>query len=393
MLPTEYNSTLDKLWNTFWPSTLVNPSSVVTFIDCLLLCKQLDAVQQEKENISASNNRPVKNPVYTPDQQELRWSSFQHLNQANLYTLFFRRDGALQFVKRRMSYTAIPWSARNTESFKPAPDMLVKAVQLASELQVVNDEHRAEMIDYISGKAKILKKAPKAAAPEVPIKRKVRKARRIKLPKVQVSRAFALVLLSFCLGAVAASLAFVSLRKNNETTANSGTLAYNTEKGKDSINIPAEDDKQVEQDAIAMTKPTERANKKPLAKSPAITTVSLKDKKEPSASLPQQPIAKATPVTKKNETLKEDKTPEPRDTAKTAGLYKIRSKAYFHNEPDERTRRKAFVNHWNNSYATLKALDEKNGFIYVVFHNDMRQTSKGWLLKKDLRPIVEVDTK
>lgn len=71
------------------------------------------------------------------------------------------------------------------------------------------------------------------------------------------------------------------------------------------------------------------------------------------------------------------------------GLYKIVDKAYFHNDPDESTRRKAFVIHWNNSYATIKALEEKNDFVYTVFKNHLGQTSKGWLRKKDLRAVGE----
>jgi len=67
--------------------------------------------------------------------------------------------------------------------------------------------------------------------------------------------------------------------------------------------------------------------------------------------------------------------------------YKVNSTAYFFNEPNEATRRKAFVNHWNNSYATLKPTDEKNGFIYVVFTNHLGQTSRGWLRKKDLHEV------
>ncbi len=64
--------------------------------------------------------------------------------------------------------------------------------------------------------------------------------------------------------------------------------------------------------------------------------------------------------------------------------YKVKSKAYFYNQPDMNTRRNAFVIHWNNRYATLQPLDEKNGFIYVVFTNHAGQTSKGWLMKSDL---------
>ena len=64
------------------------------------------------------------------------------------------------------------------------------------------------------------------------------------------------------------------------------------------------------------------------------------------------------------------------------GSYKVRSRAYFHNQPDETTRRNAFIVHWNN--AILHPLKEENDFVYVVFTNDEGQTSRGWLRKKDL---------
>ncbi|HUH33532.1 MAG TPA: serine/threonine-protein kinase [Daejeonella sp.] len=61
--------------------------------------------------------------------------------------------------------------------------------------------------------------------------------------------------------------------------------------------------------------------------------------------------------------------------------------AYFHDKPDPDTRREAFINHWNN--ARLKALNDLNGFIYVVYTNDEGQVSKGWMNKKDLIIIGE----
>lgn len=62
--------------------------------------------------------------------------------------------------------------------------------------------------------------------------------------------------------------------------------------------------------------------------------------------------------------------------------YKVISKAFFHNSPDESTRREAFINHWNK--AILTPIEEQNGFIYVIYTNNLGQTSKGWLRKKDL---------
>lgn len=65
--------------------------------------------------------------------------------------------------------------------------------------------------------------------------------------------------------------------------------------------------------------------------------------------------------------------------------YKVRSKAFFYNQPDESSRRDAFIVHWNN--AVLHPLKEENDFVYIVFTNHEGQTSKGWLRKKDLTKL------
>jgi hypothetical protein len=88
--------------------------------------------------------------------------------------------------------------------------------------------------------------------------------------------------------------------------------------------------------------------------------------------------AEEAPVSNANTT--EGSEPDP-----TLGRYKVTSKAYFHSEPDESTRRNAFIIHWNN--AVLTPIEEKNGFVYIVFTNHLGQTSRGWLLKKDLSKL------
>jgi serine/threonine-protein kinase len=69
------------------------------------------------------------------------------------------------------------------------------------------------------------------------------------------------------------------------------------------------------------------------------------------------------------------------------GQYKVvASKAYFHDQPEESTRRTAYM---IPSTAVVKAFEEKNNFIYTEFTNDNGQTSKGWLRKKDLLSLVD----
>jgi serine/threonine-protein kinase len=64
------------------------------------------------------------------------------------------------------------------------------------------------------------------------------------------------------------------------------------------------------------------------------------------------------------------------------GKYKIAvPKAYFHNQPDESTKRDAYA---TPSNYVVSALEEKNGFVYTEITNTQGQTSKGWLHKQDL---------
>ena len=65
----------------------------------------------------------------------------------------------------------------------------------------------------------------------------------------------------------------------------------------------------------------------------------------------------------------------------------IVNEAYFYTKPDASTKRKAYINHWNN--ARLTALNDENGFIYVSYTNDEGVVTKGWLDKKDLVIIGE----
>lgn len=83
-------------------------------------------------------------------------------------------------------------------------------------------------------------------------------------------------------------------------------------------------------------------------------------------------------------------TPLKRDSKSPETDYLVVKVAHFYSQPDVQTRRKGFINYWNNSYASIKPLDEKNGFIYVVFKNHLGQTTKGWLRKKDLKKVNNV---
>jgi eukaryotic-like serine/threonine-protein kinase len=92
---------------------------------------------------------------------------------------------------------------------------------------------------------------------------------------------------------------------------------------------------------------------------------------------PTQQLAAQTPT----DTVVKNETPVPK--RQIIGQYKVAAdKAYFHNEPDEATRRNAYL--VPTEEVTIDAWDERNNFIYTEFTNSRGQRSKGWLRKQDL---------
>ena len=84
-----------------------------------------------------------------------------------------------------------------------------------------------------------------------------------------------------------------------------------------------------------------------------------------------------------------DQQQQTADSIKQPVTYKVAAtRAYFHNQPDESTRRSAFI----PANASLEGTDEKNGFVYTEFTNSKGQVSIGWLRKEDLITLEEWTT-
>ena len=62
--------------------------------------------------------------------------------------------------------------------------------------------------------------------------------------------------------------------------------------------------------------------------------------------------------------------------------YTVRDTTFFHNQPDESSTRKSYLDPLKNN--VLDPIHDKNGFIYIVYTNQFGRTSKGWINKRDL---------
>ena len=65
--------------------------------------------------------------------------------------------------------------------------------------------------------------------------------------------------------------------------------------------------------------------------------------------------------------------------------YSVLDTTYFHDQPDESTKRKSFLDPLNKN--VLTPIHDQNGYIFIVYTNHFGITSKGWINKKDLKPV------
>jgi len=76
MITGELKSKVDSVWNAFWTGGISNPLEVIEQITYLLFIKRLDDLQTKKELQATILNQPIKEPILTENQKDMRWSRF-----------------------------------------------------------------------------------------------------------------------------------------------------------------------------------------------------------------------------------------------------------------------------------------------------------------------------
>ncbi|MFN8576366.1 MAG: class I SAM-dependent DNA methyltransferase [Candidatus Sericytochromatia bacterium] len=97
MLTGELKSQVDKVWDAFWTGGISNPLTVIEQITYLLFIKRLDEIHTLKEKKANRFNEPIQDPVFTTEQNELRWSKFKELNAEEMFNVV--REKVFPFIK------------------------------------------------------------------------------------------------------------------------------------------------------------------------------------------------------------------------------------------------------------------------------------------------------
>lgn len=153
MITGEIKNKVDQIWNAFWSGGISNPLEVMEQMTYLLFIRRLDEIQTTKEFKANRTKKPIENPIFTPEQDHLRWSKFITLGDAaTLYELIDKE--VFPFIKNiggeeESTYSDHMKDARFTI---PSPALLTKVVDLLDEIPMEDQDTKGDLYEYMLGK-------------------------------------------------------------------------------------------------------------------------------------------------------------------------------------------------------------------------------------------------
>jgi type I restriction enzyme M protein len=85
MITGEIKSKVDRIWTTFWTGGISNPLTVIEQFSYLIFIKRLDDIHTAKERQANKFGHSTKDPIFTPEQNKLRWSHFRQFAPEKMF--------------------------------------------------------------------------------------------------------------------------------------------------------------------------------------------------------------------------------------------------------------------------------------------------------------------
>ncbi len=157
MITGELRSKIDSIWNAMWAGGIANPLTVIEQLTYLLFIKRLDEIHTLREHKANRTKRPIENPVFTDDQQDLRWSRFRDMAPEPVFELI--RDKAFPFIKTLGAHPDDPEQdstyARHMKDalfMFPKASLLANVIDQLDAIDMADQDTKGDLYEYMLGK-------------------------------------------------------------------------------------------------------------------------------------------------------------------------------------------------------------------------------------------------
>ena len=168
MITGELKSQVDKIWNAFWTGGISNPLTVIEQFTYLLFMRRIDERQMLEEKKANLVGIPMKNPFFTAEQQDLRWSRFKQKDPEMMFSLFNRgievtgesasegRKELLTVFDHMKSLGAeagvFAQYMKGATFMIPTPRLLDQVVQMIDKILMEDRDTKGDLYEYLLSK-------------------------------------------------------------------------------------------------------------------------------------------------------------------------------------------------------------------------------------------------
>jgi type I restriction enzyme M protein len=155
MISGELKSKVDKVWDAFWTGGISNPLSAIEQITYLLFIRRLDDIQTLKENKANTLRQPVEDPIFTSDQNNLRWGTFKNFDSQRMFNVV--KDEVFPYLKEyaaQMDGDGTTYSEQLKDALFniPTPALLSKVVELLADIPMADRDTNGDLYEYLLSK-------------------------------------------------------------------------------------------------------------------------------------------------------------------------------------------------------------------------------------------------
>lgn len=153
MITGDLKSKVDRLWDAFWAGGIANPLEVIEQITYLLFIKRLDELHTVQEAKANRLKRPIENPIFKRNQQDLRWSRFKNDAPAEMYKVVSER--VFPFIKELQSDREDSTYAHHMKDARftiPTANLLAKVVDMIDNIPMEERDTKGDLYEYMLSK-------------------------------------------------------------------------------------------------------------------------------------------------------------------------------------------------------------------------------------------------
>jgi type I restriction-modification system DNA methylase subunit len=158
MITGEIKSKVDRIWDTMWSGGISNPLSVIEQLTYLLFIKRLDELHTLKERKAARTGNSIEEPVFTPNQDHLRWSRFKETAAEKMFVTV--RDEVFPFIKSLGNrgrdgdpeHSTYAHHMRDALFMMPSPRVLANVVDQLDSIDMADRDTKGDLYEYMLGK-------------------------------------------------------------------------------------------------------------------------------------------------------------------------------------------------------------------------------------------------